>query len=898
MTTRNLESLFAPSSVAVIGASDRAHSVGATVMRNLLTGGFQGPVLPVNPKHQAVAGVLCYGSVADLPVTPDLAVICTPPVTVPGLIAELGARGTKGAVVLTAGLGNEASEDRTLAQAMLDAARPHLLRVLGPNCVGLIVPSQSLNASFAPGGAETGSIAFVSQSGALCTAVLDWASARGIGFSRFVSLGDSLDVDFGDVIDDLASDPATKSILLYIESIRHARKFLSAARAAARNKPVVAIKSGRVSEAAAAAMSHTGALAGADDVFEAAMARAGVLRAYDFEELFSVVETLARCRRVAGNRLAIVTNGGGPGVMAVDALIDGGGHLAKLAPETISALGDVLPPTWSRGNPVDIIGDAPPDRYVKALEAVIADPGSDALLVLNAPTAIANSLDAASAVADKLASTRKPIVTSWLGGRGAERAQQALSDKGLATYTTPESAVRGFLHAARYTELQQLLLETPADIPEAFTPDIAAARNVIDAVRADDRTLLTEPEAKAVLEAFTIPVVASGRVPTPSDAATTAEELGFPVAVKILSPDITHKSDVGGVVLDLKDAYAVRGAAEEMQERIAKLVPDARLDGFTVQQMARRPRGFQLILGLGQDPIFGPFVLFGEGGRAVEVIADRAVALPPINMKLAAELVERTRIVRRLEGFRDQPSIDFDSLYLTLIKVAQIAVDLPEVEELDINPLVVDKDGVIALDARIGLAEAGVTHSPAIRPYPQELEEHAVFDGVGDVLFRPIRPEDEERHYAFVDKLTPEDIRFRFFNQVRQLPHSQMARLTQVDYDREMAFIAVGPERDTLGVVRTFTDPDNETTEFAIVVRSDLKGLGLGAALMQKMIRYCRARGTAHMVGEVLRENRRMRDFTAGLGFHEHNVPDDPDAVRVVLDLQDVVAADTSEVLS
>ena len=887
MTTRNLESLFAPSSVAVIGASDRPQSVGATVMRNLLESGFQGPVLPVNPKHEAVAGVLCYNSVGDLPVTPDLAVICTPPATVPGLIRDLGVRGTKGAVVLTAGLGNAASDNRTLAQDMLDAARPHLLRILGPNCVGLIVPSQSLNASFAPGGAEPGSIAFVSQSGALCTAVLDWAAARGIGFSRFVSLGDSLDVDFGDVIDDLASDPATKSILLYIESISQARKFLSAARAAARNKPVVAIKSGRVSEAAQAARSHTGALAGADDVFEAAMARAGVLRAYDFEELFSVVETLARCRRVAGNRLTIVTNGGGPGVMAVDALIAGGGRLAELTPDTLSALNDVLPSTWSHGNPVDIIGDAPPDRYVKALEEVMADPGSDALLVLNAPTAIADSLEAASAVADKLASTRKPIVTSWLGGRGAELAQQALSAKGLATYTTPESAVRGFLHAARYTELQQLLLETPADIPEAFTPDIASARAIIDMVRADGRTLLTEPEAKGVLEAFTIPVVASRRVPTAADAAAAAEEFGFPVAVKILSPDITHKSDVGGVVLDLKDAYAVRGAAEEMQERIAKLVPDARLDGFTVQKMARRPRGFQLILGLGQDPIFGPFVLFGEGGRAVEVIADRAVALPPINMKLAAELVERTRIVRRLEGYRDQPPIDFPSLYLTLIKVAQIAVDLPEVEELDINPLVVDKDGVIALDARIGLAEAGVTHRPAIRPYPQELEERVDFDDIGEVLFRPIRPEDEDRQYVFLDKLTPEDVRFRFFGQVRQLPHSQMARLTQIDYDREMAFIAVNPHGDTLGVVRTVTDPVNYQAEFAIVVRSDQKGRGMGAALMNKMIHYCRDRGTAFMVGEVLRENHRMRDFVARLGFKEYNLPDEPEAVRVVLDLKD-----------
>jgi acetyltransferase len=887
MTTRNLKALFEPTSIAVIGATNRPNSVGGTVMHNLLDGGFAGPILPVNPGHDAIAGVLAYDSVADLPLAPDLAVICTPPQTVPGLIVDLGERGTRGAIVLTAGLDIAAPDGRTLAQAMLRAARPHLLRILGPNCIGLIVPDLALNASFAPGGAQRGSIAFVSQSGALCTAVLGWAAQRQIGFSRFVSLGEALDVDFGDVVDDLASDPKTRSILLYVESITHARKFLSAARAAARNKPIVAIKSGRVAEAAHAAKSHTGALAGADDVFEAAMVRAGVLRAYDFEELFSVVETLARAGRVRGNRLAIVTNGGGPGVMAVDALTPHGGRLAELSDETMKALDGALPATWSKGNPVDIIGDASPERYAAALEAVLADPGADAVLVMNAPTAVADSTAVARTVADRLAGSDKTVVTCWLGGGDAQRARTVLSEKGLATYATPEAAVRGFLHAARYTALQSLLIETPANVPEDFVPNLDAARQAIAAARADGRALLTEPEAKDVLRAFGVPVVESRRAASPDEAVAVADELGYPLAIKILSPDITHKSDVGGVVLDLTSGYAVRGAADDMLERVRELKPEARIDGFTVQPMERRPDSFQLIVGLAQDSIFGPFVLFGEGGGAVEVIADKAVALPPLNMKLAAELVSRTRVSKRLKGYRQTPAVDMDALCLTLIKVAQIAVDLPEVDELDINPLLVDRNGVIALDARIGLAEPGRRNELAIRPYPRELEEHVALGTIGDVLLRPIRPEDEARHYAFLEQLTPQDIRFRFFGQVKQLPHSQMARLTQIDYDREMAFVAVGPHGDTLGVVRTVTDPDNDNAEFAIVVRSNLKGQGLGAEMMQKMIAYSRARGTKRIVGEVLRENRRMRDFVKRLGFSEYDLDDDPEAVSVVLDLED-----------
>jgi len=882
MTIRNLNHMFAPTSVAVIGASDRPHSVGATVMANLLAAGFSGPVMPVNPRHASVAGVLAYPGIADLPMAPDLAVICTPPATVPGLVAELGARGTRAAIVLTAGLGDH-RQPGSLARQMLEAAKPHLLRILGPNCVGLIVPGIGLNASFAPGGAAPGNIAFVSQSGALCTAVLDWAEAQGIGFSRFVSLGDTADVDFGDVIDDLASDPQTKAILLYIESVGAMRKFLSAARAAARNKPIVAVKAGRVAEAAKAAHSHTGALAGADAAFDAALARAGVVRVRDIDALFDVVETLARVKRVEGDRLLIVTNGGGVGVMAVDALIEAGGQLAELSEDGLAKLDDVLPATWSRGNPIDIIGDAPPERYRAALEIALEEKGADAVLVLNAPTAIAESAEAASAVADLCAGSARPVFTCWLGRKRAAASRRILSAAGLATYDSPEGAVLGFLNAARYLRLQRLLLEVPPAVPEETPPDLAAARAVIAVARGEGRTMLTEPEAKHLLAAFGVPVVPTAVAATPEEAGACAREIGFPVALKILSPEISHKSDVGGVVLQLHDDEAVRDAAETMIARVHELRPDARIQGFTVSRMVHRAGAYEMIVGLGSDPVVGPFVLVGEGGKAVELLADRAVGLPPLNMKLAADLVDSTRVSRRLKGYRDEAAVDLPALYGALVAVAQIAVDLPEVAELDINPLLIDADGVIALDARVVLGTGGKARL-AIRPYPRELEETIALEGIGTVLLRPIRPEDEPSHYEFLSRLTSEDIRMRFFGQVKSLPHSQMARMTQIDYDREMAFIAVGEDGKTLGVVRSVTDPDNEVAQFAIVVRSDLHGRGLGVALMHKLIAYSRGRGTGRIEGEVLRDNQRMREFVRELGFVAKPY-EDQDAVRVELTL-------------
>jgi acetyltransferase len=874
MSVRNLEALFKARSVAVIGASRRPGSVGAVVMRNLLDAGFKGTaVFPVNPKYKRVADVPAFADVASLPQAPDLAVICTPPRTVPGIVRGLGERGTRAAVVLTAGLAGERDRDgRTLQQAMLDAAKPHLLRILGPNCIGLMVPGIGLNASFAHDRPLAGKLAFITQSGALATAVLDWSKSRGIGFSHFISMGDSADVDFGDTLDYLGSQPDTRAILLYIEAIKHARKFMSAARAAARNKPVVAIKAGRVAESAKAAASHTGALAGADDIYDAAIRRAGMLRVDTIEDLFDAVETLARVPPIKSDRLTILTNGGGPGVMATDALIRAGGKLASLGPATIARLDEVLPSNWSGGNPVDIIGDASAKRYADAIKVLIDSPDAGALLLLHSPTAIASREDIAAAVAPILEEEKAVVFTCWLGGDDTRNANRIFFEHGLPTYASPEDGVTAFMQLVDYRQNQQMLSETPASMPEAFVPDTEAAAAIVRGALAESREMLTEPEAKGVLSAYGIPVVETRVVATREEAACAAEALGFPVVVKILSPQISHKSDVGGVMLNLESADEVRSVCADMLARVEKLAPGARLDGFSVQPMVRRPGARELIAGATTDAIFGPVILFGHGGTAVEIIADRAVALPPLNLSLAKELISRTRVSRLLADYRDQAAADMDAICLTLVKLSHLVADLPQVVELDINPLFADANGVVALDARIGVAATTAHGSErfAIRPYPRELEECIDFHG-GRVLIRPIRPEDEGAHQRFFARLAPEDIRFRFFGVLKTLDHTQIARYTQIDYDREMAFIAVGAGDDgppgTLGVVRAICDPDNVRAEFAIIVRSDLKGKGLGRILMEKIIRYSRDRGTESLVGEVLEYNEPMLALARQFGF-------------------------------
>lgn len=896
MSVRNLDHLFKPASVALIGASTRAGSVGAVVARNLFNAGFRGPVMPVNPHHRAVEGVLAYPDVAGLPVTPDLAVICTPPDSVPGLIAELGARGTKAAIVITAGLGADDGNGGTLRQAALDAARPHLLRIVGPNCLGVMAPGAGLNASFAHTAPRAGDIAFVTQSGAMVTAVLDWAATRSVGFSHFVSLGDMSDVDFGDMLDYLAADPGTKAVLLYIEAVTDARKFMSALRACARLKPVIAIKAGRHAEGARAAASHTGALAGIDAVYDAAFRRAGALRVFEMDELFDAVETLATARPLQGERLAILTNGGGPGVLATDALIDVEGTLADLAPATLAALDAALPATWSRGNPVDIIGDAPPARYADALTALLADPNTDAVLVLNCPTAVADSTEAARAVIAAAAGSKRTVLTNWLGDPAVARARRLFTEQRIPTYATPEKAVRGFMDLVRYRRNQALLMEAPPSMPEDFAPDRDRASGILSAVLAEGRDWLSESEAKEVLAAYQVPVVPTRIARTPAEAASHAADMAGPVAIKILSPDITHKSDVGGVALNLETPEETRQAAETMLATIRRRQPEARLEGFTVQPMIRRARAHELIVGMVDDRQFGPVLLFGHGGTAVELLDDKALALPPLNMKLAHEMMAETRIIRLLRGYRDRPAADLDAVALTLIRVSQLVCDFAEIAELDINPLLADEKGVIALDARIrvGKPVRRGTARLAIRPYPQELEqEMAVRDG-SRFAVRPIRPEDGPALQALFARLAPEDIRMRFFQPLKSLPLALAARLTQIDYDREMALIASPvqtPEQaaeagdEISAVVRISCDPDNERAEYAILVRSDLKGRGIGYGLMKLIIAHARQRGVREVFGDVLRENQPMLQLCRDLGFTATESEEDPTLVRMVLPL-------------
>jgi len=885
MSIRNLDSLLAPASVAVIGASQRPHSVGATVWRNLRQG-YAGAVYAVNPKYTTLEGQPVHASVQDLPAPPDLAVICTPPATVPALIAELAARGTRAAVVLTAGL------DAAQKQAMLDAARPALLRILGPNCIGLLAPYQGLNASFAHTDVRAGELAFVTQSGALMTAMLDWARARDIGFSHFISLGEHVDVDFGDLLDYLGSDPKTRAILLYIESIEAPRKFMSAARAAARNKPVIVVKAGRSQQGQRAAASHTGALAGSDLVYEAAIARAGMLRVDTLQQLFLAAEMLARFRGNTSDALTILTNGGGAGVMAADAAAHMGVALAELAPQTLHALDAVLPPNWSRGNPVDIIGDAPASRYVQALQILEQDPAAGAVLFIHAPTAIVPSADIARALLP-LAQAQPPrLLGCWLGGEAVDEARQAFRAAGIADFDTPEEAVRAFAMGVIYRRNQAELLQAPpAGVPDAVF-DVAAARALVRQVLTSGRELLTEPEAKALLAAYRIPVAATRQVALDAQAVVAAADaIGYPVVLKILSEDLTHKSDVGGVALNLHGAAEAAAAAQAMVERVRRARPQARLQGYTVQAMVRRAHARELIVGASIDAVFGPVILFGQGGTAVEVLADRAVALPPLNVPLARALVARPRVARLLGAWRDTPAVDMDALLAVLQAVAQMLADLPELAELDINPLLANEEGVIALDARVRLSArrpAGAARF-AIRPYPQELVEQRLWRG-RTLTLRPIRPEDEAQHLAFLQRLTPEDIRLRVFYSRRSIERSELARLVQIDYEREMAFVAVAPgptgQDETLGVVRASVDPDNVMAEFGIIVRSDLKRQGLGRLLMDKLIAYLRARGTQRLDCDVVVQNEGMRRLAYALGFIEAPLQEGDHSCHLTLWLQ------------
>ena len=864
MSVRNLEALFHPKSVAVIGASDREGSVGSVVLRNLKLGGFKGEIWPVNRRHARVGGGPAWPDVASLPQAPDLAVICTPAATLPELIDALGRKGTKAAIVLTAGLKQPSADGGpSLEQAMLDAARPHLLRILGPNCIGALVPGVGLNASFAPGNAQPGGLAFVTQSGALATAMLDWANSRSIGFSHFISLGDSADVDFGDVIDYLASDPATRAILLYMESVKAARKFMSAARAAARNKPVIIVKAGRAPDGARAAASHTGALAGSDTVFDAAIRRAGMLRVDTLESLFDAAETLTYAKHWRGERLAVLTNGGGAGVLAADALSLGGGVLATLAGNTLQMLSQCLPSTWSHGNPVDIVGDAPVDRYADSLRALLAAPEVDGVLFIHAPTAIVPAQDIAAVCLPLIEASAKPVLTCWLGGAAVTAARKASTEAGVAGYDTPERATAAWLQLATYAQNQQALQQLATDSLDDFTPDRGLVQTLLEEALHEGRDWLGDAQSQAVLRAYGIPAVETVQTRDVQEAVAAAEKIGYPVALKIISPHVIHKSDVGGVALGLASGEELRAAAANMCQQITRLLPQAQVRGFTVQAMAHRPGAHELIVGIATDAVFGPVILFGTGGTAVELNRHHAVALPPLNTSLARDLVAASGLSTLLAGYRGRPPANEQALLATLLKVSQMACDLAWLVELDINPLLVDERGVLTVDARIKLrrVSADETSRLAIRPYPSALEQRVEVAGQ-QLLLRPIRPEDGQRLMAFYAGASPGDMRLRFFMTRREVPHSELARYSQIDYDREMTFVAISDQAGAAPVmvaeVRAMCDPDNLQAEFAIQVATGWQGKGLGRLLLDKLTAYLRERGTAEVVGQYLPENAGM----------------------------------------
>lgn len=870
-----LAPLFEPASVVIIGASERAGSIGAVLMRNMLEARFGGALYAVNSRHPCVQGVRCYATVGELPPDIDLAIIATPAASAPDLVAQCGRAGIKAAVVISAGFGETGAAGAALEKAMIASARRHNIRILGPNCLGIMRPAGGLNATFARGSARAGSLGLISQSGAVCTALLDWATPNDVGFSSIVSLGASADVDFGELIDYLANDPATAHILLYIEGVRDARRFTSALRAAARIKPVILMKVGRYPAGSRAIQSHTGALVGGDDVFEAVVRRTGVVRVKTVGQLVAAAQALSSRIRPQGNRLAVITNGGGPGVMAADRATELGLPLATLTPATIDALQDALPPTWSHGNPLDLIGDADAGRYGAAVKACMADPAVDGTLVILTPQAMTDAVATAHAVVAAAHDSQKPLIACWMGEQSVAAARGVFAAAHIPVLRTPEPAVDMFAHVSSFYMNQQTLLHTPAPREQQTAADLATATAIIAGALAAGRKTLTQAEAKAVLTAFRIPVGRALAAADREQAVLHAAGLGYPVALKIDSPDISHKSDIDGIRLNLADAAAVRRAFDEVTDNARRLRPSARLCGVVVEKMLSSSQSRELMLGIVRDPVFGPAVVCAAGGTAAEVLRDRALDLPPLNQPLAAAMIARTRVSRMLGDFRNLQAIDMAALESTLLRISEMACELPWIDELDVNPLLVDHRGVIAVDARI-VVSARDPQRPryahlAIHPYPSELAGECTLRGGECLHIRPIRPEDAAMEQAFVRRLSPESRYFRFMGAVRELTPAMLVRFTQIDYDREMALVAVrradnGSETE-VGVARYLSNPDGRSCEFALVVDDAWQRRGLGRLLMQRLIGVARARGLATMIGYVIANNAGMQKLCSDLGF-------------------------------
>ena len=871
---QQLDKIFKPKSIAVIGASTKENSVGHSLFKNLLDSGFKGQLFPINPKSKELLGKKAYDNIKNVPSKVDLAVIILPAKFVPQVVEECGQAGVGGLLIISAGFKEAGEAGEKMVQEVLTTSRKYGMRIVGPNCLGIINPKLGMNATFANRMALPGNIAFISQSGALCSSILDWANEQNVGFSHFVSIGSMIDIGFAELIDYFGMDQETSSILVYMESLTHARRFMSAARAFARTKPIIILKAGKSQAGTKAAMSHTGTLAGNDAAFDAAFQRAGCIRVEKISQLFGCAQALSMQPRPQGNRLAIVTNAGGPGVLATDYLTTREGKLAELSEKSMAKLNEALPPTWSHGNPVDVIGDASPVEYRKALEACLADENVDGVLTILTTQTVTDPEETAKVLVELGKKTRKPILASWMGERDVEKARDILEKGKIPNYRYPESAVDVFLQMWQYTRNLELLYETPPEAPRRFVPRRDAAWHIIRTALVEGRDYLLEHESKALLGCYDIHVGATQVATNAKEAGEFAEKAGFPAVLKIISPDALHKTDVGGVRLNIASKAEAEKAYEEIIASVKKHKPEARIVGVLIEQMVKKR--YELLFGAKRDPIFGPLIVFGQGGVAVEVIRDTSFALPPLNMALARRVVQNTRIAQQLKGFRGIPGVDIDDLAFQLQKFAYILMDFPEIREMDINPFLVDEKGGVVVDARILLDEYQPRRKGhpyqhlVISPYPEKYLKRVIVRDGREFLLRPIRPEDEPMEAEMFKTLSDQSLYFRFFGYVPKVTHDFLTRMTHIDYDREMAIIAEveeGGKKHMAGVARIIADAWGETAEFAILVADPWQNLGLGNQMMDYTLEIARDKGFNTIYASVLRSNTNMIRMFKERGF-------------------------------
>ncbi|MCF8233478.1 MAG: bifunctional acetate--CoA ligase family protein/GNAT family N-acetyltransferase [Bacteroidales bacterium] len=884
MGIRKLGSIFRPQRIALIGVKNDPKSVGGITLSNLVGGGFKGVVYPVNPKHEAVLGIQCFPNVASLPKTPDLAVITTGAQQVPQIIRECGEAGINGVIIMSAGFKEIGPEGKALEDRVKAEKEKYPdMRVIGPNCLGVIIPGQHMNVSFAASMPKQGHVAFISQSGALCTSVLDWALEENLGFSYFVSIGNSMDVNFGDLIDYFGQDPNTKSIVLYVESISQARSFMTAARAFARKKPIIVYKAGRFPESAKAAASHTGAMASEDSIYNAVFRRAGIARVYDIGDIFDFTDLIGRKRIPKGSKLAIVTNAGGPGVMATDTLLQNEGKLCKLSDETIQRLNDLLPPFWSHGNPVDVLGDATPERFANATKIVLEDQGVDAVLVILTPQAMTDPTRTAEEIAHLSENTTKPIMAAWLGGKSMNDGIGIFNNSGIAVYQTPEQAIRAFMTLVRYARNLDALFETPQDIPLSFTYDRKQLREKFVKDIFSKEKILSEDDSKALLKGYgiktTSPVVATNE----KEAVKVANEIGYPVVMKILSADITHKSDVGGVALNLANDDMVKATYKTMMSNIAEKNPDTKLEGVTIQPMIDTRDAVELILGIKKDPVFGTTLLVGMGGTEAELFQDTTLGFPPLNERLARHMLESLKIYPLLKGFRGSEPKNIDKIVEVMIRMSYLAADYPEIEELDINPIIVTKTDAIALDARIVTDQDLIDQELPeyshliIHPYPEKyVKESELSDGT-PIILRPIKPEDEPLWLELLSSCSKESIYSRFRYNFHYDSHEIATQFCFIDYSREIAIVAEiqyeGRKR-LIGVGRLIADPDHETVEYAVLIADQWQQKDLGTILTSYCLEIANTWNLNRIIAQTTTDNKPMVNVFKKLGFRVNFNPD------------------------